>query len=51
LASSAPFRFLAGNTSLAPLFASTLAVSAPIPDVAPKKIRTKVYFSILYAKC
>ena len=44
LASSAAFRLLAGNTSLAPLFASTLAVSAPIPDVAPKKISTKNHF-------
>lgn len=35
LASSAAFTFLAGKTSLAPRLASTLAVSAPIPDVAP----------------
>ena len=34
-ASSAAFRLRAGSTSLAPRFASTRAVSAPIPDVAP----------------
>lgn len=36
-ASSAAFTLLAGHTSRAPRFASTLAVSAPIPDVAPMK--------------
>uniref|UniRef100_A0A2P2QEQ4 Short-chain dehydrogenase TIC 32ic isoform X1 n=1 Tax=Rhizophora mucronata TaxID=61149 RepID=A0A2P2QEQ4_RHIMU len=35
LASSAAFRLRTGSTSRAPLFANTLAVSAPIPDVAP----------------
>lgn len=35
LASSAAFTFLAGKINLAPRFANTLAVSAPIPDVAP----------------
>lgn len=35
LVSSAALRLRAGNTSRAPRFASTLAVSAPIPDVAP----------------
>lgn len=34
-ASSAAFTFLAGKINLAPRFANTLAVSAPIPDVAP----------------
>lgn len=34
-ASSAAFTFRAGKINLAPRFASTLAVSAPIPDVAP----------------
>lgn len=34
--SSAFFIFLAAITILTPLFAKTLAVSAPIPDVAPK---------------
>lgn len=34
-ASSAALRFRAGSTSRAPRFASTRAVSAPIPDVAP----------------
>lgn len=29
------FKFLAGIMTLTPLFAITLAVSAPIPDVAP----------------
>lgn len=33
--SSAFLRFLAAITILIPLIASTLAVSAPIPDVAP----------------
>lgn len=37
LASSAAFKLLAGNISLAPRFANTRAVSAPIPDVAPYK--------------
>lgn len=32
---SAFFKSLAGNTILTPLFANTLAVSDPIPDVAP----------------
>ena len=31
----AALTFLAGITTHAPLFANTLAVSAPIPDVAP----------------
>lgn len=35
--SSALLRFLAGITILTPLFASTLAVSAPIPEVAPAR--------------
>lgn len=35
LASSAALRLRAGSTNLAPLFANTRAVSAPIPDVAP----------------
>lgn len=35
LVSSAAFKLLAGSTSLAPRFASTRAVSAPIPDVVP----------------
>lgn len=39
-ASSAAFTFLAGNINLAPRFASTLAVSAPIPDVAPSTTST-----------
>lgn len=34
-ASSAALRFRAGSTNLAPRLAKTLAVSAPIPDVAP----------------
>lgn len=33
--SSAAFRLRAGSTSRAPRIASTRAVSAPIPDVAP----------------
>lgn len=36
--SSAVLRLRAGITSLAPRFARTLAVSAPIPDVAPVMI-------------
>lgn len=39
-ASSAAFTFLAGNINLASRFASTLAVSAPIPDVAPSTTST-----------
>lgn len=39
--SSAFLRFLAGITILTPLFASTLAVSAPIPEVAPAAPRKK----------
>lgn len=35
LTSAALLRSLAGMTSLRPLFASTLAVSAPMPEVAP----------------
>lgn len=35
LTSAALFTSLAGIISLNPLFANTLAVSAPIPDVAP----------------
>lgn len=35
LASSAALRFRAGSTSVTPRLASTRAVSAPIPDVAP----------------
>lgn len=35
LTSLALFKSLAGITTLTPLFANTLAVSAPIPDVAP----------------
>lgn len=31
------FKSLAGITNLTPLFANILAVSAPIPDVAPVK--------------
>lgn len=36
LTMAAFFKFLAGIIILTPLFARTLAVSAPIPDVAPK---------------
>lgn len=37
LVSSAAFIFRAGRISLAPRFANTRAVSAPIPDVAPER--------------
>ena len=40
LTSLALFKSLAPITTLTPLFANTLAVSAPIPDVAPSLIQT-----------
>lgn len=50
------FKSLAGITILTPLFANTLAVSAPIPEVAPFQTKTKnkkikFYFSFFLTLC
>lgn len=44
------FKSLAGITNLTPLFANALAVSAPIPDVAPAEEIEK-NFSSVHSQC
>lgn len=45
--SAAFFKSLAGITTLTPLLANTLAVSTPIPEVAPSNPTTHLTFHFL----